>query len=710
MEPDNYGAVLQAGEGAVPDFATDQLSRQLGQLQLQQGQQQLAFRNIELHRQLSFGQDMQNFLQTPSATGVAQLFGKYPEFASQISNAWNTLDTAQRRSETTQLGSVAALTAKGDYNGAIQLLQQRINADQQSGQDTTTHEAMLRALQSEDPKQINAALGMMSIAIAGAVGPEKAHDFLTGVGLSQEPQKLAPGESLKNAVTGDTMANAPALNTPLTLNTPSGGQNAYGFNPNTGEVIGAGGSRSSTPAEGGGPASGGEAAPGMQGAVSTVLHNEGGLNPSDMNGYPTNFGINYKANAKELAALGIKSPKQMGQLTQDQAAQIYANKYWPQSGAEKLPPNLQTPYFDVYVRNPALAKRALAQSGGDPVKFAQITGQAFQNMAANNPKAAKYAAAWSNRDANNMAIASGNAGVPQSAPDQSGAQTGGPQPLVSTAPNQSLDVKGAQPGYYWTNGRTSQTPIPGGPDDFSPDALNAATDQYILTNQMPGGMGGAGIKAAILKNYPIRLQQLGLTTSDVRSLRAKSDSLNSSLKQNAQILNMLEASETALHSNAQQVLRTQQKLVQDGIIDNGSPWVNNARLSTYAHVGSPQTKADIKAYQDAVNGLTQEYTKFMNSANGMGGNAAPSDAARGLAQDLNDEGQGPKTMQAHINQIFTETANKRNGIGAQNAKIQAQLSSLLPQAANALPPGAKVIGTYKGRRVIEVNGQRLVEQ
>jgi hypothetical protein len=47
-------------------------------------------------------------------------------------------------------------------------------------------------------------------------------------------------------------------------------------------------------------------------------------------------------------------------LTRDQAKQIYHDKYWVPSGAENLPANLQTPYFDVYIRNPAFAKKALA--------------------------------------------------------------------------------------------------------------------------------------------------------------------------------------------------------------------------------------------------------------------------------------------------------------------------------------------------------------
>jgi hypothetical protein len=424
-----------------------------------------------------------------------------------------------------------------------------------------------------------------------------------------------------------------------------------------------------------------------------------------MNGYPTNFGINYKANQKELAALGITSPAQMGKLTQDQAAQIYATKYWPQSGAANLPANLQTPYFDVYVRNPVLAQRALAQSGGDPQKFMAIASAYFQKLG-QTQKGQKYAAAWANRDANNMAIATGAQGGPRSATSN---QALPPGVIASTGSTGALNTQGAEQGYAWNADHTKQFPVPGGTADFSPDALNAATDQYLLTNQLPGGMGGGAIKSAVMKNVPARLTALGLQNSDLPALRSKYKSLTGSLTQNAQILNMLEASETALHSNAQQVLNTQAQLVKDGIIDNGSPALNNLRLETYTHVGSAQTKADIKRYEDAVNGLTQEYTKFMNSANGMGGNAAPSDAARGLALDLNDKGQGPASMRAHINQIFVETANKRNGIGAQNSKINAQLSSLIAPHS-PLPPGATVIGTYHGKRVIEVNGQRMVEQ
>lgn len=135
---------------------------------------------------------------------------------------------------------------------------------------------------------------------------------------------------------------------------------------------------------------------GFASAVGHVLGNEGGYSPSDMNGAPVNFGINQKANP----GVDVKN------LTRDQAVQIYHDRYWVPSGAEHLPANMQAPYFDVYIRNPSKAKEALAQSGGDPAKFMDITDHYFQTLAT-HPDGQKYGKAWANRDAKNRAIAMG---------------------------------------------------------------------------------------------------------------------------------------------------------------------------------------------------------------------------------------------------------------------------------------------------------------
>jgi hypothetical protein len=188
------------------------------------------------------------------------------------------------------------------------------------------------------------------------------------------------------------------------------------------------------------------AAGGFNNAVATVLNNEGGYNPKDMNGAPVNFGINAKANADELKKLGVSDIKN---LTRDQAVQIYRDKYWAQSGAENLPANLQTPYFDVYVRNPKIAKKALADSGGDPARFVQLTSAYFQNLA-KKPSGQPYASAWAARDANNMAIATGGAG-----------------PTASSGPRLLLPGKDkpAPSGFQWNPDGKTLSPIPGGPAD-----------------------------------------------------------------------------------------------------------------------------------------------------------------------------------------------------------------------------------------------------
>lgn len=135
---------------------------------------------------------------------------------------------------------------------------------------------------------------------------------------------------------------------------------------------------------------------GFDASVDHVLGNEGGYNASDMNGKPVNFGINQGANPD----INVKN------LTREQAKQIYHDRYWVPSGAENLPPNLQAPYFDVYIRNPKIAKEALDASKGDPQKFMELSSGYFQHLGQSG-SGQKYAKAWANRDSKNLQIATG---------------------------------------------------------------------------------------------------------------------------------------------------------------------------------------------------------------------------------------------------------------------------------------------------------------
>lgn len=697
-----FAANFAAGQAAVGDPVSDAVRMRLGLAQMQglqiqnaQAAQTMALQRVALARQQQYTSDVQSFASNPTVEGLATLW-KYPEFQANTKGIYDAMDPRMRQSEATQLGSFAAVLQNaqnkdGTYdpkmlNNAAQMIQQRIDADQAAGRDTSNDEMALQMVQSGDPKQINALKAMTAGLIAGAAGFDKASDYLKSIGLSQEPVKTTPGDTYTNPLTGQTPAAQPSNLQPETLNIPGGAQELVGFNPNPGATNGA-----ST--EGGGPASTGGAS-----APRSVRNN----NPGNLKATPFTRSQPGYAGVDNAGYAIFNSPEDgLSAQTQLLSGKGYygggrktvaaiVNKWAPSKtvGGDNTP--AQTANYIAYVSK---------QLGVKPTDV--LTPQQLPQLAQ----------AMSRFEAG----ATGHAGsvrVPPNAVPQAqgGAPTGASSPVIASTGNTgALNTQGAPEGYAWNADHTGLIPTPNGPNDFSPAALDAATAQYAYTGQMPGGMGGAGMKSAIMKNFPVWLQSHGFSTNDLPTLRANYKQMTSSLQQNGQILNMLEASENALHANAQQVAQTQHQLVLDGIIDNGSPALNNLRIDTYSHVGSAKTKADIKAYEDAVNGMSQEYTKFMNSANGMGGNAAPSDAARGLAMDLNDPGQGPASMQAHIRQIFVETANKRNGIGAQNAKIQAQLSSLLAPKTS-LPAGAKVIGTYHGRRVIELNGQRLVEQ
>jgi hypothetical protein len=120
-----------------------------------------------------------------------------------------------------------------------------------------------------------------------------------------------------------------------------------------------------------------------------VAPHEGGYTASDGNGAPANYGINQKANPDLNVA----------QLTPEQAKQVYRDRYWTPSGADKLPPALQAIQFDTAVNmGVGTAKQLLDQSGGDPQKYLQLRAQRYQQIAQANPSKASSLPVWLQRN------------------------------------------------------------------------------------------------------------------------------------------------------------------------------------------------------------------------------------------------------------------------------------------------------------------------
>jgi lysozyme family protein len=130
-------------------------------------------------------------------------------------------------------------------------------------------------------------------------------------------------------------------------------------------------------------------------SLDFTLRAEGGLNPSDTNGTPTNFGINQAAHPE----VDVKT------LTKEQAGAIYKKDYWDKIGGDQLAqqnPALATIAFDTAViAGVGRAKDLLAQAGGDPAKFMDLREAYLNKLKADDPqKYDKYTKAWSTRNAN----------------------------------------------------------------------------------------------------------------------------------------------------------------------------------------------------------------------------------------------------------------------------------------------------------------------
>lgn len=185
---------------------------------------------------------------------------------------------------------------------------------------------------------------------------------------------------------------------------------------------------------GGGPGS-------FDSSVARVFQFEGGLNPRDTNGTPSNMGINQAANPD----VDVRN------ITQAQARDIYKTRYWDTIGADRLPPALAHVAFDTSViAGPERAKQMLAASGGDPNKFMELREQFLSNLLQRNPqKFGPYADAWARR---NQTLRQDIA---------SGAQ---PTPMAYAAQPTASDA--AAPAMRAVSGAVQSAPPPPG----SPDA------------------------------------------------------------------------------------------------------------------------------------------------------------------------------------------------------------------------------------------------
>jgi hypothetical protein len=391
----------------------------------------------KLSRAQMFQQDLQAVKSKPDAQAVSSLIMKYPEFADQLKSGWDVKDKAAKDADLTQLGELYSAAANGNWQLALKQAQARLEADKAAGQADPSDQAFVDQIQSASDGNSDAqkaVLTSIGTHLAAVAGPEH---FATIYGALKGGYTLEAGATRYDE-NGHVVAQSPFIK---------------GNDGTIYERDGANGSPTGTPAKAAPAPAGGDG--GFDAAVATVLKHEGGYNPHDINGAPVNFGINQGANP----GVDVKN------LTRDEAAQIYKDKYWGPSNAASLPTAMQAPYFDTYVINPTRAQQFLKASGGDPNKFMTLRENWMQSLVAKDP--AKYGPvqkAWNNRNADlRLAIAGGDQGNVQPSGQQAPA---GYHVLVpgSNSPgdyrvlnDSEIKTRGLDPGQqYQLNTKTGQ--------------------------------------------------------------------------------------------------------------------------------------------------------------------------------------------------------------------------------------------------------------
>jgi ABC-type transporter MlaC component len=637
---DDYGALLQSGYNAVPDY-NHNLAFQVGidgeRLQQQALKQRIVDDQQQNERAQSFQTDLTSALHDGRPGAIAQIMMKYPEFADKVKAGWTLKTDAAKQADLTSLGEMYSAAGSGDWALAAKLAHARHDADRAAGQSDAEDDAFVDAIdkaQQGDETQRKVVLGTIGTHLAAVAGPEH---FASVYGALKGGIHVIPMGGLAVDDEGKTIAHSPLMQ--------DANGNIRAWNDQTG---------------GGGPVSGGVGT-GMSPAVASVASTLSTALPKPV---VAGFLGNFHAEGGYDGAQGDGgSASGIAQWHNDRAANFEKVIGKPVTQAT---PEEQAKFVLYEMQHPEEAGMTVKQrdaimAAKTPAQAAALIDQYYERS---DGKARQGRMSAATAFASNTAPASG-------------ASPSSQFPVI-------IPGKDAAPpeGFRWTDSaHTSLEPIPGGPKDPSASdnslPVHDAAVNYLLTGQMPPlGNGGAGYKQQIIAERSKLMQQLHISPEQLPEFQAQYTADKSALQKNTEMLSTLQSSENALKANGQQVWNTHRVLVQDGIIAD-NPWITRKQLKYYQSFGSPDQKAHVKAYLDAVNAYSTEYSKFMTAANGMGGSAAPSDSARELAGELNDPGLAATPLLAHLRQGLTEAINKRNGVAQQTEALQQKLSSYL---------------------------------
>lgn len=189
---------MQGGLQAAAQGVQTQIQRnQLQQLQAYQGQ-------------------VASIVHNPDATpqDYAKLAAQFPQFAQQVQTAQNVQQVAQQRADLTTASQVYGALESGNTDMARNILQNKLQAQQNSGDSQANIQSTQHWLDMIDQAP-GYAKRIGGVYLAQALGPDKFTAAFGGINTAQNANEVQPATVEKAQAEADTAA-ATAANAPQT--------------------------------------------------------------------------------------------------------------------------------------------------------------------------------------------------------------------------------------------------------------------------------------------------------------------------------------------------------------------------------------------------------------------------------------------------------------------------------------------------------------
>jgi hypothetical protein len=153
---------------------------------------------------------------------------KHPKHAEQLKTGFEMQDKAKQDSDFQAMGEVYSAASAKKYDVAAALMQRRIEADKQAGQDTAHDQMIYDALSSGDPVQQKAAIGMVGFTLS-SIKPDKFNETYGSLNKDKGGFTLDAGATRYDSE-GHVVAESPYIKTAdggiLERDKPGGGDPA----------------------------------------------------------------------------------------------------------------------------------------------------------------------------------------------------------------------------------------------------------------------------------------------------------------------------------------------------------------------------------------------------------------------------------------------------------------------------------------------------